>query len=162
MSQRRGAMRGDYISRLSSNGNKVNKMFLWRLFKTQRSRCSAIGFHLHSWARFSRPRQTTLCLLWIHPLACRLCIFHGFHINCTHLSNDVSLASLSCTHMLSVVRLTFWKLLSFDTRWNHLKKTIYVMFTLLPDSFPLFSPFTKTISDRASAQTKTAILARIL
>lgn len=36
------------------------------------------------------------------------------------------------------------------------------MFTLLPDSFPPCSPFTKIIPDRATAHTKTAILARIL
>ena len=128
MSQRRGAMRGDYISsRLSSNGNRVNKMLLWRLFKTQRSRSSAIVEHqtsIYTLESAFPVLQTILCVPWIQPFACGLCIFHGFHINCTHLSNDVSLASLSCTRMLSVVRLTFWKLSSFDTRWNHLKKAI--------------------------------------
>lgn len=163
MSQRRGAMRGDYISsRLSSNGNRVNKMLLWRLFKTQRSRSSAIVEHqtsIYTLERAFPGLKTILCVPWIQPFACGL----ADHINCTHLSNDVSLASLSCTHMPSVVRLTFWKLLSSDTRWNHLKKTIYVICSYFYRiAFPPSVPSRKPWPDKAPVQTKAAILARIL
>lgn len=65
--------------------------------------------------------------------------------------------------MPSVVRLTFWKLLSSDTRWNHLKKTIYVICSYFYRiAFPPSVPSRKPWPDKAPVQTKTAILARIL